>query len=86
MGQIKNLDIVFRNYFPNEDDYDSLFHEFYEWLNDDEKNMMFVPSVSNNTYLDLCNNEKIDVSEVCSYWCKHIKLDIHDGEGFVINQ
>jgi len=85
MGVLNSLDIVFKNYFPDEENYDSLFHQFYEWLNDDEKNMMFVPAAGNmGFYLDLCNTTTIDISAICEYWCEHIKLDIHNGEGFVI--
>lgn len=86
MGQLKAIDIIFRNYFPDEEDYDSLFHQFYEWLNDDEKNMMFIPARKEGYYYDLCNDETISLDNVCEYWVRHIKLDIHDGEGFVIKQ
>ena len=85
MGTMKSIMTVLQNYFPKEDDYDKLFIEFYEWLNDEKRNMMFVVTNKPGIYLDLCNNKAIHVDEVAEYWCKHIKLDIHDGEGFVIN-
>jgi len=82
---MNNLDVVFKNYFPDEEDYDSLFHQFYEWLNDDEKNMMFAPIGDHSMWLDLCNNKALDITEVCEYWCS-LKLNLLDGtEGFVIN-
>lgn len=83
MGQFKNIFVELQNYFPEEDDYDKLFHEFYEWLNESD---MFVPSNKIGIYLDLCNNEQIAIDQVCAWWCRHIKLNIHNGEGFVINQ
>lgn len=84
MAVLNSLIIVFQNYFPDEEDYDSLFHQFYEWLNDDDKNMIFVPI--HGRWMDLCNSQEVSIDEVCQYWCEHIKLDIHDGEGFVIKQ
>jgi hypothetical protein len=86
MGIFKNIDTVFKNHFREEEyDYDKLFHEFYEWLNYDEKNMMFVPSTKIGYYLNLCDNEETSIDNVCEYWVLHVKKGIHNGEGFVIN-
>jgi len=86
MGQFSNLDLVFKTWFPEETDYDRFFIEFYEWLNDDKKNMIFTPARKQGYYYDLCNEETVSLSNVAEYWCEHIKLNIHNGEGFVINQ
>ncbi len=86
MGVFKNLDIVLKNEFPDEEDYDSLFYQFYEWLNDDEKNMIFIPARKDGYYYDLCNDETVTINTVCEYWCQHIKKGMHNGEGFVIKQ
>jgi hypothetical protein len=85
MGVFGELDIVFRNYFPDEKDYDKLLNKFYKWLNNEDENMIFV-SGKQGYFYDLCNNEKASLITAVEYWCKHIKLGIHDGEGFVIKQ
>lgn len=85
MGTMNSIMLVLQNYFPKEDDYDKLFIEFYEWLNDEKRNMMFVPARKPGYYYDLCNEETVSVDNACEYWCK-LKLNLHDGtEGFVID-
>ena len=85
MGVMKSILIELQNHFPEENDYNKLFFEFSKWLDDHDKNQIYVESAIPGIYLDLCNSSKVNIDQICDYWCQHIKKGIHNGEGFVIN-
>jgi len=86
MGIFNDIDLVLQNEFPNNNNHAELLSEFYAWLDDEEKNMVFAPIGDPCIWFDLCNNKRVDISEVLEYWCQHIKKGIHNEEGFVIKQ
>jgi len=71
MSVMNSIDLVFQEEFPDQEDHDSLFHQFYEWLNDDDKNMMFMSSHDIGFYYDLCNDERVTIEYVCRFWSQH---------------
>ena len=80
MGQMKNISIILQNKYPDAKDHDKIFTEFMVWLNDDEKNMMFVTSYRPGVYLDLCNNIDITLEDVFEYWMDNVRDDSNNTE------
>ncbi len=86
---MKNIFIELQNRYPDRCDYSIIFQEFTDWLFDKDNpgGGIFVPDKKKiGVYLDLCNNERVTTDEVLSYWLDNVKDNIHNGEGFVINQ
>ena len=86
-AMMKNIFIELQNRYPNDTDHGAIFKEFTNWLTDEDNPAggVFVPDKKKiGVYLDLCNSKRVTTDEILSYWCDHIKDNIHNGEGFVI--
>jgi len=69
MGVFNSIDLVLQNEFPDNNNHAELLNEFYAWLDNEEKNMIFVYSDKPGILLDLCNSEAISISSCLEYWC-----------------